>query len=141
MLSTPRNRAEPLGRCRCGSENVRVQIQNGQHYAALICADCGRHQRWLPKPGNEKVRRPAAHRALVQKYSPGYCELCLRTEAALPANQVLEAHHIREYQDDGPADRTNIWIVCTACHKLIDWVRAWVAGRGQGQHADGDRDL
>jgi len=115
--------------CKCGSTAVdQVRIHEGPHYAAEICAGCRRHLRWLPKPADKRTRRPAGHRHLVARHSRGFCELCRRRESELPAGQVLEGHHVDEYQHGGSADRQNVWIVCTACAKLIHWARHYFAG-------------
>jgi predicted restriction endonuclease len=95
------------------------------HHARADCQDCGRFLQWLPKPDAERIRRPAAHRELVRKYSRGFCELCGTREADLPPGQTLEAQHVEEYHEGGEPKRENIWIVCTACHKLIHWRRTW----------------
>ena len=117
-------------RCVCGSTRTLQLITPASvHYGAEICAVCRRHLRWLPKPDGERVRRPAAHRELVEKYSQGYCELCLTKQEDLPARQTLEAHHVVEFQDGGSAQRSNVWIVCTACAKLIHWARTWGSKR------------
>lgn len=97
------------------------------HYARLVCSVCSRFIKWLPKPDGEasKYLRPTQHRELAQEYSKGYCELCLRKESDLSGRQVLEAHHVIEYQDGGSHARDNIWVVCTGCSKLIHLIRTY----------------
>jgi hypothetical protein len=51
--------------------------------------------------------------------------MCLRRTEELPEKQVLTAHHVIEYQDNGTSDRGNIWIICNACHRLITWIRKY----------------
>lgn len=99
------------------------------HYGREDCADCGRFIRWVPKPEGDRVRRPSAHRGLVHKFSRGFCEMCLRKENELPDGQTLEAQHVEEFSGGGEPKRENIWIICTACHKLIHCIRTHFAIR------------
>lgn len=118
---------------RCQSEIVNEELTpDKQHYAKESCGVCGCWLRWLPKPDREKIRRPSAHRNLVKKFSHGYCELCCTAEQDLPPGQVLEAQHGVEFQDGGEPTRENIWILCTACHKLVHCIRHHY--RPQGLH-------
>lgn len=52
--------------------------------------------------------------------------MCLRDLKDIPLPQVLEGHHVVEFQDGGSDDRSNVWIVCTACHKLIHYQRTYL---------------
>lgn len=65
------------------------------------------------------LKAPAQPEDLVRKYGQEFCELCLRKENDMPGPQTLEAHHVVEHQSGGGEGRENIWIVCTACHRLI----------------------
>lgn len=114
--------------CRfCGTPGphfVKVMTE-GKHYARVTCAECSAFIGWLPKPDNEKARRPATHRDLVAKFGRGYCEMCLTPESKLPKGESLEGHHVDEYQNGGEASRENTWILCTACHSLVNWRRTY----------------
>lgn len=126
--------------CRyCGStEEPRIvlTVTRSPHYAAVFCRACQRHLRWLGKPDRERIRRPAAHRDLARRYSRGWCELCLTRETDLPAGQTLEGHHVVEYQDGGSDARENVWVVCSACARLIHWRRSWCRGEGVNKEED-----
>lgn len=114
----------------CGSQQRQIILTPDlPHYGKILC-DCGHFLGWAPKPDSEKVRRPAKHRNLVQKYSAGYCELCLIAEDNLPDEQTLEAQHIIEFEDGGGHERENIQIICTKCHKLIHWLRTYATPKG-----------
>lgn len=112
----------PCLTCECTDRRVTL-TPHLPHHGKEVCDNCGRFIRWLPKPDADKAARPSAHRKLVQKYSAGYCEICLIAEDNLPPRQTLEGHHIVEYQDGGGDSRENVQIACTKCHKLIHWVR------------------
>lgn len=109
---------------RCGYINGRAQIEEtpeGPHWGKLVCFNCGAWWGWISKPGAEKRHRPAAHRDLVHKYSPGYCELCLRPEDEV----TLHAHHVIPFHAGGESVRENIWILCEACHTHVEWTRTY----------------
>lgn len=108
-----------------GPHKMKLRTK-GVHYADAWCSACERH--WFAsKPDSDptKYRRPSSHKDLVGKYGKGFCEMCLRDEADLPKGTTLEAQHVNEFKDGGDNTRENIWIVCTACHKLIHWVRTY----------------
>lgn len=99
------------------------------HYAKVTCAaaGCGKILGWLPKPDDDptKYRRPNEHRELVARFGNGYCELCLRTEVELKGRQGLVGHHVIPFHEDGDPKRENVWILCTACHRLVEWMRTY----------------
>jgi len=109
-----------------GPHRVTVAT-SGVHHSKAECGKCGRFLRWFKKPEDDptKYRRPQQHQNLVSSYGQGFCEMCLRSVDELPKGQTLEAQHVREYQDGGSSNRENIWIICTACHRLIHWVRTY----------------
>lgn len=111
----------------CGSvaEPVLQLEATGLHYARLVCGGCKRYIKFVGKPDELKVKRPAIHRDLVEKYSKGYCELCLRRKEELRKGQTLEAQHVIEFKDGGTEVRDNIWVVCTPCHKFIHHIRTY----------------
>lgn len=117
-------------RCDSLGPHTIIPTASGPHYARLQCIDCFAYfPGWVSKPGGEK-RRGAAQKKLVNKYSMGRCELCMRWEEQLPGTQTLEAHHVVEVDDCDTDDfrnsRANVWIVCTACHRLIHHQRTYL---------------
>jgi hypothetical protein len=112
---------------RCGAALEFVKTPELPHYGKMVCvnSECGRCAYWVPKPDQDKARRPAAHRDLVKAFSRGYCELCLTREDQLRGGRVLEAHHVVEFTDGGSNERDNILIVCTGCHRLVHWLRTY----------------
>lgn len=122
--------SEPLQERECRHCQTKgphfVQLMNeGKHYARVDCCGCERFLGWLPKPDADKAKRPANHRAMVQKFSRGYCEMCLTPEGQLPKGEALEAHHVDPYKDGGEPTRENCWILCTACHSLFEWRKTY----------------
>jgi 5-methylcytosine-specific restriction endonuclease McrA len=114
------------GRCKADFLMVYEVMQTGPHYAKLICPQC-RGVQWMPKPDTDptKYTRPAAHTDLVEKYSRGFCELCLREKGELRKRDTFMAHHVWPFKYDGSEGRENIWILCTACHRLVEWQRTY----------------
>jgi len=110
---------------KCGSNDFTYRPGTAQHYKGRICNKCHTFS-WISKPEEIAYKRPKNQTELVQKYSRGYCEICLIPEDRLPRWESLEAQHIIEYQAGGSSERENIIIVCTRCHRLIHWLRTYV---------------
>ncbi len=102
-------------------------MPHSRHYAKWVCGSCGKWNDWVRKPSDDasKYRRPAAHRKLVAKFGRGYCEMCMRQENELRDEDTLEGHHSIEFKDGGEPTRENTWILCTACHRLVNWMRTY----------------
>ena len=125
----------------CGYLNGKpslVKTPSQPHYGKLVCPQCGAYWRWAPKPDGEisKYRRPANHKELVAKFSEGFCEMCLTKEDNLSNRQKLEAHHVVPFQHGGGAERHNIWIVCTHCHRQIELIRTYNPAKIEFQTAN-----
>jgi len=118
---------KPCPACCHPGPHDAVLMTTGTHYAKTTCARCGKFIAWLPKPDTDatKHKRPKAHTDLVKKFSRGYCELCGFDQSQLPFSETLHAHHVARYCEDGEATRENTWIVCTACHALIEHQRTY----------------
>jgi 5-methylcytosine-specific restriction endonuclease McrA len=126
----------------CGSHKSHEHlgpIVNGEQqdfaahkYSKITCADCGRYIKWGVDPKKPlKKRRSSGQKDLLESFSNGFCELCLRTETLIPRQQQLEAHHIIPVEMGGGNDKANIQIVCTQCHKLIHHIRTYLGHYGK----------
>jgi hypothetical protein len=113
--------------CQATGPHVMTLRTSGVHYADLTCHSCGKHLGFPKKPDSDptKYRRPQQHKDLVFAYGKDFCEMCLRHVSELPKGQTLEAQHVVEYQYGGSNKRENIWVICTACHKMIHWIRTY----------------
>ena len=117
---------EPCRYCRAPAPHiVETKDVPAPHWGRFVCRNCHRHLDWFSKPDADKVKRPAAHKDLVAKFGRGFCEMCLRKPVDLGQNETLEAQHVLEYADGGEPTRENIWIICTACHKMVHWLRPY----------------
>lgn len=114
--------------CQCGYLNGRCEYEPAKapHYAQMRCHQCGRHHGFIPAPESTKKKRPASHKDLVRKSGITHCQMCLREQSKLNHPDCLEAHHVEEFSKGGDCDLSNIWIVCTGCHSLIDWTRTYL---------------
>jgi hypothetical protein len=110
----------------CGNNEFKYRSGSGAHWKGRTCLKCHTFA-WISKPEEISYKRLKSHTDLVDKYSQGYCEICLITSDKLPRYESLEAQHIVEYQDGGGSDRKNIMICCTRCHKLIHWLRTYIS--------------
>jgi hypothetical protein len=113
----------------CGFDGMHkaTQLPTGQHWGRIDCGGCGKWIKWLPKPESDptKYRRPTSHKNLVEKFGRGFCEMCLRAQGELGARETLDGHHVLEFQNGGEPSRENVWILCTACHRLVNWTRTY----------------
>jgi len=124
---------------RCGGEEIKiVETPNSVHYAKAVCKVCGRFIKWIPKPEHENERRRTSKydiRRVFRHYEfhkygidKPFCFFCLRTEDELGENETLTLDHIvpisekRNPLNKGGDDLNNLQILCTACHKLKNWM-------------------
>lgn len=93
------------------------------HNAELVCKECNRFIKWIPKPKNEKAREKRPPYPKPSDIAIGYCQICLLPKENLLTNETLETHHI----NGNPADRSpgNFLVVCTSCHGLINHQRTY----------------
>ena len=63
---------------------------------------------------------------MVKKTGIDHCQICLKKADELPKGRALEGHHLEEYSDGGGSvEDGNIIVACTACHRLIHWIRTY----------------
>lgn len=110
--------------CGCVGHFHETVLTTGPHYGKVVCKECGKFYGWLPKPHNETRRRRNRHTAETLGITS--CQMCQRTKSRLGLRGVLEPHHVVEIQYGGEDKPDNIWIVCTACHKLIHYQRTYI---------------
>ena len=117
------------------ASNLEVELRfeltpDKVHYGRLFCPVCGHHAKWVGKPSDEptKYKRPKNTTNLARV---GYCELCLRNRDQLPKRTTLEGHHVIAVDNGGTNDERNIWTLCTACHRLVEWMRRYNGTRAE----------
>lgn len=108
----------------CGLvETIVVNRTDTPHNAALLCKECNRHIKWIPKPKNEKKWEKRPNYPSPESLNIGYCQICLLPKDNLLTNETLETHHING--DTTDRKRENYLVVCTACHSLINHQRTY----------------
>lgn len=118
-------------RCRaCSFEGQPITGKtNVMHGYALYCPQCNMFWGWS---GRKKVMHDEdGNRKFSTQWPPkrigiDFCQSCLRTEDQLGDGECLESHHIIEIKDGGEDNPQNIWVVCTACHKMIHHRRTYL---------------
>lgn len=108
--------------CFCVNPVIISSEGTGAHWKKLICGECGKFFKWLPKPKNFTVR-PSSTTGLP---AGDFCEICLQPKGVAS----LQVHHIMEVCDGGTNSLDNLQTVCHSCHELIHWRRRQVE-RGQ----------
>lgn len=85
------------------------------HFAKLACRGCGRFVEWMGMPKNYDKRQQS-------KFTPEglgieRCEFCLRSQGMLGDRECLEIHHKMPINLGGEDVESNIWVLCTYCHR------------------------
>ena len=90
--------------CRHGTTRVELMPQGHMHHARVICAVCGCHLRWLPKPGTiERQKLNAfklarlAMRADLSDWERRFVSDVSKLAKLSPRQQVLVERLCREY--------------------------------------------
>jgi 5-methylcytosine-specific restriction endonuclease McrA len=116
--------------CRnCGLvEPVTHGEVNDVHGYKLRCPHCDSYVGWggLTQPLVENGERKRSSQWTAKRLGMTYCQLCLRPTEYLGKGERLEMHHVRPVEDGGSDYPTNIWTVCTACHRLIHHQRRYL---------------
>jgi DNA-directed RNA polymerase subunit RPC12/RpoP len=118
-------------RCNKDIEPDYKERPDTPHAGELRCPDCGFFLGWKAKPENEKKlsKRPNGAPTPAD-LNIDFCQLCLRQREWLGTNETLETHHIND--DPTNHERLNLLVACTACHKLIAWLRLYTNTHLQG---------
>ena len=118
----------------CGYCKTRIEIietPNLVHYAKRECPKCKKFFGWVPTPNPEGIRkRTSCHEVKkvlnFHKKEKEFCFFCLRTKEQLGVNETITRDHIEELDKGGRDEVENLQILCSACHKLINWARLYI---------------
>ena len=116
---------------RCNGESITKLRPDTLHYAQILCEDCGKHLKWISNPDKPKTRRAGNKKNIILKICAYHgieepiCFFCLRKKEQLGLNETLEHDHIKEIQILGKDKVNNMQVLCTACHKLKNWLRLY----------------
>lgn len=116
---------------RCGQlvEPVTHGEVNEVHGYKLHCPHCGLFVGWSGKTKqvkNDNGERKRSSMWTAKRLNFDFCQMCLREKSFLGKGERLEVHHIISIDEGGMDLPDNIWIVCTACHRLIHHQRIYL---------------
>jgi len=117
--------------CKCGLPLIFKETLGLVHYGKLECEVHG-FVRWVPKPENEGMRRQTSKYNLNDIISfhkfpqEPFCFFCLRNREQLGIKETLTIDHILELSKDGENGIGNLQILCSACHKMKNWLRLYM---------------
>jgi 5-methylcytosine-specific restriction endonuclease McrA len=115
---------------KCGLvEPVTYGEVSDVHGYKLHCPHCGMYVGWggktqAIKNGNgERVR---SSQWTAKRLNADHCEMCQRRKDFLGKGERLEIHHVLEISQGGEDVPENIWILCTACHRIVHHQRTYL---------------
>lgn len=120
-----------INKCKwCGNDRLIFKLRpDTPHYGEMRCSHCNRFCYWAKDPENEGRRRNK--KETVEKVckfhnmKENICFLCLRREEQLGKNENLTIDHIIELNKSGEDIIQNMQVLCSACHKLKNWLRLY----------------
>lgn len=118
----------------CNSALKLTITNNTIHYGRLDCPKCG-FRGWARNPNSEKIGTTAEKR-IGRKIEPSeccffhhingeICFFCLRKRNELGCSETLTIDHIVELDKGGKDEIENMQVLCSACHKLKNWIRLY----------------
>lgn len=114
----------------CGEvEPVTHGEINDVHGCKLRCPYCGLFVGWggMTKAViNDNGDRQRSSNWTAKRLNYDYCQMCLRKKKYLGKGERLEVHHVIAIEENGADDPVNIWILCTACHRLVHFQRTYL---------------
>ena len=104
------------------------------HYGRLDCPNCG-FKGWARRPDSNKIGttrekrigRPFSTEEVCKfhKLPKEICFQCLRERNQLGYAETLTCDHILELDKGGKDIIENQQVLCSACHKLKNWLRLY----------------
>lgn len=121
----------------CNSELKIIKGNYGPHYGKVMCPNCG-FKGWARNPNSSKIgttsekrigRKSVLDVCQFHGSNEEFCFLCLRKKEQLGYCETLTIDHIRELSTEEENKKLdtleNMQVLCTACHKLKNWVRLY----------------
>lgn len=113
----------------CFNKLIFTKTHNSVHYGRLDCPKCDKWVKWVSNPKDESRKKTSNfEKEDVFKFhnmEKNCCFFCLRTKEQLGKNETLTIDHIEELNGRGKDEIQNLQILCTACHKLKNWMRLY----------------
>lgn len=108
----------------CGTTETFIRPRPDTiHGFEICCKQCTKHITWAGKPRNRIKHEKRPPCPSPDDLNIDWCQICLLPKAFLGALETLHTHHI----DDNPqnCERSNLIVVCSSCHKLIEHQRTY----------------
>lgn len=114
----------------CGSEEFVDKKTDTVHHRKRVCSECGKFIKWVARENKEGRSKASKHSIKDIVYFHGFdepfCFFCGRTEDQLGESETLTRDHIKELSEGGKNTLKNLRILCTACHKLKNWMNTYI---------------
>ncbi len=115
----------------CKGHLIFTETPHSVHYGRLDCPTCRKFIKWVRNPEKEDKRFSTSKHKLKKiteflKLQEPMCFFCLRTKEELGEKETLTVDHILELRDGGKDTIENLQILCSACHKLKNWLRLYL---------------
>ncbi len=115
----------------CGSKYVEFKLTPQlTHYGRVDCPLCKKFSHWVKNPNKANVRTSTSKLSITKilefhNIKDEVCFFCLRKRDQLGVCETLTIDHIIELDKGGLDEIGNLQILCTACHKLKNWMRLY----------------
>jgi len=115
----------------CKSVLLMTLTPDLTHYARLDCVRCNKFIKWLKSPENADKRTSTSKYSIRKILSfhnmeKEICFFCPRNKEQLGECETMTIDHINELSDGGVDELGNLQILCSACHKMKNWMRLYV---------------
>lgn len=119
----------------CNSTLKRTLTPYTIHYGRLDCPKCG-FRGWARNPESPKTGTTAEKRIGAKVTAQECCNFhnikeeccffCLRMRNQLGCSETLTIDHIIELDKGGKDEIQNMQVLCSACHKMKNWLRLYM---------------
>jgi len=116
----------------CKKHLIFTETPKNVHYGRLDCPLCKKFIKWVRNPEIAEKRRYGTSKYSLEqvmkfyKIEEPFCFICLRKQNELGKHETLTRDHIQELDKGGKDELENLHILCSACHKLKNWVRLYL---------------
>jgi hypothetical protein len=107
-----------------------ILTPNTPHYAKEV-DDQGHFLKWVAKPWGDERTKSTSHTIkqvlAFHNQEEERCFFCRRSREQLGDYETLTLDHIAEIgKEKGKDEVANLQVLCTACHKLKNWLRLYM---------------
>lgn len=117
----------------CNSSNLKfIETPESVHYGKMICGHCNKFSHWVSNPESKRNNSLRTNKKTIKEICQFHniekeiCFFCLRNRNELGWFETLTIDHIQELDKGGTDTLQNMQVLCSACHKLKNWVRLYI---------------